>query len=196
MQKKSLDDVNFDKLVSINPKLIDETKPTAHFFELHSAHRDCSLIDVLNYAFPAVFVEDARGCEPLYWNVGGHYRDPATMPETVLRWYVLRALWQDTDTDPAEYLADYVTFTSTTSLCEKLIEELEENYDYTDSVVCDPETGEYLFDYADPDFDEDAPETINPERELEDIYGQRKREHDEAADESWARVVDVREVLC
>lgn len=165
MSEKSFDDVNFDKLVAVNSNLIDETKPTARFFELHSAHRDCSLIDVLSDAFPAVFVEDVHGCEPTYWNVGGHYRNPATMPELVLRWYVLRALQKDTDADPAEYIDDYEMFASTTALCEKLIEELEYNHEYEDSVVCDPETGEYLFDYADPDFGEDAPETVAAARE-------------------------------
>lgn len=165
MSEKSFDDVNFDKLVAVNSNLIDETKPTARFFELHSTHRDCSLIDVLSDAFPAVFVEDVHGCEPTYWNVGGHYRNPATMPESVLRWYVLRALRKDTDADPAEYIDDYEMFASTTALCEKLIEELEYNHEYEDSVVCDPETGEYLFDYADPDFGEDAPETVAAARE-------------------------------
>lgn len=165
MSEKSFDDVNFDKLVSVNSNLIDETKPTARFFELRSAHRDCSLINALSDAFPAVFVEDAHGCDPTYWNVGGHYRDPATMPEMVLRWYVLRALRKDTDADPAEYIDDYEMFASTTALCEKLIEELEYNHEYEDSVVCDPETGEFLFDYADPDFGEDAPETVVAARE-------------------------------
>ena len=165
MSEKSFDDVNFDKLVAVNSNLIDETKPTARFFELHSAHRDCSLIDVLSDAFPAVFVEDVHGCEPTYWNVGGHYRNPATMPESVLRWYVLRALQKDTDADPAEYIDDYEMFASTTALCEKLIEELEYNHEYEDSVVCDPETGEFLFDYSDPDFGEDAPETVAVARE-------------------------------
>lgn len=160
MSEKSFDDVNFDKLVSVNSNLIDETKPTARFFELRSAHRDCSLINALSDAFPAVFVEDAHGCDPTYWNVGGHYRDPATMPEMVLRWYVLRALRKDTDADPAEYIDDYEMFASTTALCEKLIEELEYNHEYEDSVVCDPETGEFLFDYADPDFGEDVPKTV------------------------------------
>lgn len=165
MSEKSFDDVNFDKLVSVNSNLIDETKPTARFFELRSAHRDCSLINALSDAFPAVFVEDAHGCDPTYWNVGGHYRNPATMPEMVLRWYVLRALRKDTDADPAEYIDDYEMFASTTALCEKLIEELEYNHEYEDSVVCDPETGEFLFDYADPDFGEDAPETVVAARE-------------------------------
>lgn len=159
MSEKSFDDVYFDKLVSVNSNLIDETKPTARFFKLRSAHRDCSLICALSDAFPAVFVEDAHGCEPTYWNVGGHYRNPATMPEMVLRWYVLRALRKDTYADPAEYIDDYEMFASTTALCKKLIEELEYNHEYEDSVVCDPETGEFLFDYADPDFGEDAPET-------------------------------------
>lgn len=165
MSEKSYADVSFDELVSVNSNLIDETKPTARFFELRSAHRDCSLIDALSDAFPAVFVEDAHGCEPTYWNVGGHYRDPATMPEMVLRWYVLRALRKDTDADPDEYINDYEMFASTTALCKKLIEELEYNHEYDDSVVCDPETGEFLFDYADPDFGEDVPETVAAERE-------------------------------
>lgn len=165
MSEKSYDDVSFDELVSVNSNLIDETKPTARFFELRSAHRDCSLIDALSDAFPAVFVEDAHGCNPTYWNVGGHYRDPATMPETVLRWYVLRALRKDTDADPDEYINDYEMFASTTALCKKLIEELEYNHEYEDSVVCDPETGEFMFDYADPDFGEDVPETVAAERE-------------------------------
>lgn len=165
MSEKSYDDVSFDELVAVNSNLIDETKPTARFFELHSAHRDCSLINALSDAFPAVFVEDAHGCEPTYWNVGGHYRNPATMPEMVLRWYVLRALRKDTDADPAEYIDDYEMFASTTALCEKLIEELEYNHEYEDSVVCDPETGEFLFDYADPDFGEDATETDAAARE-------------------------------
>ena len=165
MSKKSYDDVSFDELVAVNSNLIDETKPTARFFELRSAHRDCSLIDALSDAFPAVFVEDAHGCNPTYWNVGGHYRDPATMPETVLRWYVLRALRKDTDADPDEYINDYEMFASTTALCKKLIEELEYNHEYEDSVVCDPETGEFMFDYADPDFGEDVPETVAAERE-------------------------------
>ena len=160
MSEKSFDDVAFDKLVAVNSNLIDETKPTARFFELHSAHRDCSLINALSDAFPAVFVEDAHGCNPTYWNVGGHYRDPATMPEMVLRWYVLRALRKDTDADPADYIDDYEMFASTTALCKKLIEELEYNHEYEDSVVCDPETGEFLFDYADPDFGEDVTETV------------------------------------
>lgn len=165
MSKKSYDDVSFDELVSVNSNLIDETKPTARFFELRSAHRDCSLIDALSDAFPAVFVEDTHGCNPTYWNVGGHYRDPATMPEMVLRWYVLRALRNDTDADPDEYINDYEMFASTTALCKKLIEELEYNHEYEDSVVCDPETGEFMFDYADPDFGEDVPETVAAERE-------------------------------
>lgn len=165
MSKKSYDDVSFDELVSVNSNLIDETKPTARFFELRSAHRDCSLIDALSDAFPAVFVEDPHGCEPTYWNVGGHYRDPATMPETVLRWYVLRALRNDTDADPDEYINDYEMFASTTALCKKLIEELEYNHEYEDSVVCDPETGEFMFDYADPDFGEDAPKSVVAARE-------------------------------
>ena len=165
MSEKSYDDVSFDELVSVNSNLIDETKPTARFFELRSAHRDCSLINALSDAFPAVFVEDAHGCNPTYWNVGGHYRDPATMPEMVLRWYVLRALRNDTDADPDEYINDYEMFASTTALCEKLIEELEYNHEYEDSVVCDPETGEFMFDYADPDFGEDVPETAAAERE-------------------------------
>ena len=161
MSEKSFDDVAFDKLVAVNSNLIDETKPTARFFELRSAHRDCSLIDALSDAFPAVFVEDVNGCNPTYWNVGGYHRDPATMPEVVLRWYVLRALRKDTDADPADYIDDYNMFASTTALCEKLIEELEYNHEYEDSVVCDPETGEFMFDYDDPDFGEDAPETID-----------------------------------
>ena len=165
MSKKSYDDVSFDELVAVNSNLIDETKPTARFFELRSAHRDCSLIDALSDAFPAVFVEDTHGCNPTYWNVGGHYRDPATMPEMVLRWYVLRALRKDTDADPDEYINDYEMFASTTALCKKLIEELEYNHEYEDSVVCDPETGEFMFDYADPDFGEDVPETVAAERE-------------------------------
>ena len=160
MSKKSYDDVSFDELVAVNSNLIDETKPTARFFELRSAHRNCSLIDALSDAFPAVFVEDAHGCNPTYWNVGGHYRDPATMPETVLRWYVLRALRHDTDADPAEYIDDYEMFASTTALCKKLIEELEYNHEYEDSVVCDPETGEFMFDSADPDFCEDVLRTV------------------------------------
>lgn len=159
MSEKSFDDVNFDKLVSVNSNLIDETKPTARFFVLRSAHRNCWLINALSDAFPAVFVEDPHGCDPTYWNVGGYHRNPATMPEMVLRWYVLRALRKDTDADPAEYIDDYEMFASTTALCKKLIEELEYNHGYEDSVVCDPETGEFLFDYADPDFGEDAPET-------------------------------------
>lgn len=165
MSEKSYDDVSFDELVAVNSNLIDETKPTARFFELRSAHRDCSLIDALSDAFPAVFVEDAHGCNPTYWNVGGHYRDPATMPETVLRWYVLRALRKDTDADPDEYIDDYKMFASTTALCKKLIEELEYNHEYEDSVVCDPETGEFMFDHADPDFGEDVPKTAAAERE-------------------------------
>lgn len=165
MSEKSIDDVNFDKLVAVNSKLIDETKPTARFFELHSAHHHCSLIDALSDAFPAVFVGDDHDCNPTYWNVGGHYRDPATMPEMVLRWYVLRALRKDTDADPAEFIDDYEMFASTTALCEKLIEELEYNHEYEDSVVCDPETGEFMFDYADPDFGEDAPETVSDDHE-------------------------------
>lgn len=176
MSEKSFDDVAFDKLVAVNSNLIDETKPTARFFELRSAHRDYPLICALSDAFPAVFVEDPHGCEPTYWNVGGHYRDPFTMPETVLRWYVLRALRHDTDADPAEYIDDYEMFASTTALCKKLIEELEYNHEYKDSVVCDPETGEFMFDYADPDFGEDAPETAAS-------YSRRKREHDEITDE-------------
>lgn len=176
MSEKSFDDVAFDKLVAVNSNLIDETKPTARFFELRSAHRDCSLINALSDAFPAVFVEDVHGCEPTYWNVGGHYRDPFTMPETVLRWYVLRALRKDTDADPDEYINDYEMFASTTALCKKLIEELEYNHEYEDSVVCDPETGEFLFDHADPDFGEDTPET-------DTIYSRRKREYDEIMDE-------------
>ena len=166
MSEKSYDDVAFDELVSVNSNLIDETKPTARFFELRSAHRDCSLINALSDAFPAVFVEDPHGCEPTYWNVGGHYRHPATMPETVLRWYVLRALRKDTDADPDEYIDDYKMFASTTALCKKLIEELEYNHEYEDSVVCDPETGEYLFDHADPDFGEDAQEIAAIIREV------------------------------
>ena len=165
MSEKSYDDVSFDELVAVNSNLIDETKPTARFFELRSAHRDCSLIDALSDAFPAVFGEDTHGCNPTYWNVGGHYRDPATMPEMVLRWYVLRALRNDTDADPDEYINDYEMFASTTALCKKLIEELEYNHEYEDSVVCDPETGEFLFDYSDPDFGEDVPETVAAERE-------------------------------
>ena len=234
MSEKSYDDVSFDELVAVNSNLIDETKPTARFFELRSAHRDYPLIAALSDAFPAVFVEDPHGCEPTYWNVGGHYRHPATMPETVLRWYVLRALRKDTDADPDEYIDDYEMFASTTALCKKLIEELEYNHEYGDSVVCDPETGEYMFDSADPDFGEDVPptvvaarkqllsklrdkgyqfdsysdlydyverldeksyspldeDTLDPEERefleldelhdvLEDIYGKRKREHDE-----------------
>ena len=234
MSEKSFDDVNFDKLVSVNSNLIDETKPTARFFKLRSAHRDCSLINALSDAFPAVFVEDTHGCNPTYWNVGGHYRDPSTMPETVLRWYVLRALRKDTD----EYIG-YEMFAPTTALCEKLIEELEYNHAYEDSVVCDPETGEFPLDYSDPDFGENVPETVAAAREqllsklrdkgykfdsysdlytyveqldeksysplddyqldpeeqeflqldevsdvLEDIYAQRKREHDERIAES------------
>lgn len=165
MSEKSFDDVAFDELVAVNSNLIDETKPTARFFELRSAHRKCSLIDALSDAFPAVFVGDAPGCNPAYWNVGGHYRDPATMPEMVLRWYVLRALHKDTDANPADYIDDYEMFASTTALCEKLIEELEYNHEYEDTVVCDPETGEFLFDYADPDFGEDVPETVADARE-------------------------------
>lgn len=170
MSEKSFDDVNFDKLVAVNSNLIDETKPTARFFELRSAHRNCWLINALSDAFPAVFVEDPHGCEPTYWNVGGYHRNPATMPEVVLRWYVLRALRNDTAADPAEYIDDYEMFASTTALCEKLIEELEYNHEYDDTVVCDPETGEFLFDYADPDFGEDdfgedAPETVVTARE-------------------------------
>lgn len=165
MSEKSFDDVAFDKLVAVNSNLIDETKPTARFFELRSVHRDYPLIAALSDAFPAVFVEDPHGCEPTYWNVGGHYRDPFTMPETVLRWYVLRALRKDTDADLDEYIDDYEMFASTTALCKKLIEELEYNSEYEDSVVCDPETGEFLFDSADPDFCEDAPETADPEQE-------------------------------
>lgn len=176
MSEKSYDDVAFDKLVAVNSNLIDETKPTARFFELHSAHRYCFLINALSDAFPAVFVEDVHGCEPTYWNVGGHYRDPATMPEVVLRWYVLRALRNDTDADPADYIDDYEMFASTTALCKKLIEEFEYNHKYEDSVVCDPETGEFLFDHSDPDFGEDAPETAA-------IYSRRKREYDEITDE-------------
>ena len=160
MSEKSYDDVSFDELVAVNSNLIDETKPTARFFELRSAHRDYPLIAALSDAFPAVFVADPHGCEPTYWNVGGHYRHPATMPETVLRWYVLRALRKDTDADPDEYIDDYEMFASTTALCKKLIEELEYNHGYEDSVVCDPETGEYMFDYADPDFSEDVPPTV------------------------------------
>ena len=160
MSKKSYDDVSFDELVAVNSNLIDETKPTARFFELRSVHREYPLIAALSDAFPAVFVEDPHGCEPTYWNVGGHYRNPATMPETVLRWYVLRALRKDTDADPDEYINDYEMFASTTALCKKLIEELEYNHEYEDSVVCDPETGEFMFDSADPDFSEDAPETV------------------------------------
>ena len=234
MSEKSYDDVSFDELVAVNSNLIDETKPTARFFELRSAHRDYPLIAALSDAFPAVFVEDPHGCEPTYWNVGGHYRHPATMPETVLRWYVLRALRKDTDADPDEYIDDYEMFASTTALCKKLIEELEYNHEYGDSVVCDPETGEFMFDSADPDFAEDVPptvvaarkqllsklrdkgyqfdsysdlydyverldeksyspldeDTLDPEERefleldelhdvLEDIYGKRKREHDE-----------------
>ena len=169
MSEKSYNDVSFDELVAVNSNLIDETKPTARFFELRSAHRNCSLIDALSDAFPAVFVEDAHGCNPTYWNVGGHYRDPATMPEMVLRWYVLRALRHDTDADPAEYIDDYEMFASTTTLCKKLIEELEYNHKYEDSVVCDPETGEFMFDYADPDFGEDAPETVEPDESVAEI---------------------------
>lgn len=165
MSEKSIDDVNFDKLVAVNSNLIDETKPTARFFKLHSAHHHCSLIDALSDVFPAVFVEDVHDCNTTYWNVDGHYRDPATMPEMVLRWYVLRALRKDTDADPAEFIDDYEMFASTTALCEKLIEELEYNHEYEDSVVCDPETGEFLFDYSDPDFDEDAPETVSDDHE-------------------------------
>lgn len=160
MSEKSYDDVAFDELVSVNSNLIDETKPTARFFELRSAHRDYPLICALSDAFPAVFVEDPHGCEPTYWNVGGHYRDPFTMPETVLRWYVLRALRHDTDADPDEYIDDYEMFASTTALCKKLIEELEYNHEYEDSVVCDPETGEFLFDHSDPDFGEDVLKTV------------------------------------
>lgn len=169
MSEKSYDDVSFDKLVAVNSNLIDETKPTARFFELRSAHRDYPLIAALSDAFPAVFVEDPHGCEPTYWNVGGHYRDPFTMPEMVLRWYVLRALRHDTDADPAEYIDDYEMFASTTALCKKLIEELEYNHEYEDSVVCDPETGEFMFDYADPDFGEDAPETVEPDESIAEI---------------------------
>ena len=169
MSEKSYDDVSFDELVAVNSNLIDETKPTARFFELRSAHRDYPLIAALSDAFPAVFVEDVHGCEPTYWNVGGHYRDPATMPETVLRWYVLRALRHDTDADPDEYIDDYEMFASTTALCKKLIEELEHNHEYKDSVVCDPETGEFMFDYADPDFGEDAPETVEPDESVAEI---------------------------
>ena len=192
MSEKSYDDVSFDELVAVNSNLIDETKPTARFFELRSAHRTFSLIDALRDAFPAVFVddvstfldvfmknvlrntfpdacvEDAPGCNPTYWNVGGHYRDPATMPETVLRWYVLRALRKDTDADPDEYIDDYEMFASTTALCKKLIEELEYNHEYEDSVVCDPETGEFMFDSADPDFGEDVPETVAATAEIMD----------------------------
>lgn len=160
MSEKSFDDVAFDKLVAVNSNLIDETKPTARFFELRSAHRDYPLIVALSDAFPAVFVEDPHGCEPTYWNVGGHYRDPATMPETVLRWYVLRALRKDTDADPADFIDDYEMFASTTALCKKLIEELEYNHEYEDSVVCDPETGEFMFDSSDPDFGEDVLRTV------------------------------------
>ena len=160
MSKKSYDDVAFDELVAVNSNLIDETKPTARFFELRSAHRDYPLIAALRDAFPAVFVEDPHGCEPTYWNVGGHYRDPATMPETVLRWYVLRALRKDTDAAPDDYIDDYEMFASTTALCKKLIEELEYNHEYEDSVVCDPETGEFMFDSADPDFCEDVLRTV------------------------------------
>lgn len=166
MSKKSYDDVSFDELVSVNSNLIDETKPTARFFELRSVHRDYPLIAALSDAFPAVFVADPHGCEPTYWNVGGHYRNPATMPETVLRWYVLRALRKDTDADPDEYIDDYKMFASTTALCRKLIEELEYNHEYGDSVVCDPETGEFMFDYADPDFGEDAQEIAAIIREV------------------------------
>lgn len=165
MSEKSYDDVSFDELVAVNSNLIDETKPTARFFELRSVHHDYPLIAALSDVFPAVFVEDPHGCEPTYWNVGGHYRNPATMPETVLRWYVLRALRHDTDADPDEYIDDYKMFASTTALCKKLIEELEYNHEYEDSVVCDPETGEFLFDYADPDFGEDVPETVAAARE-------------------------------
>ena len=188
MSEKSYDDVAFDELVSVNSNLIDETKPTARFFELRSAHRDYPLIAALRDAFPTVFVEDtstfptvfmqnvlrntfpdasvedAHGCVPTYWNVGGHYRDPATMPETVLRWYVLRALRKDTDADPADYIDDYKMFASTTALCKKLLEELEYNYEYEHSVVYDPETGEF-FDYANPDFGEDAPKSVVAARE-------------------------------
>ena len=188
MSEKSFDDVSFDELVAVNSNLIDETKPTARFFELRSAHRNYSLIAALRYAFPAVFVEDtsafldvfmenvlrnivpdasvedAPGCVPTYWNVGGHYRDPATMPEMVLRWYVLRALRKDTDADPAEYIDDYEMFASTTALCKKLLEELEYNYEYDHSFVYDPETGEFL-EYADPDFGEDAPKVVAVARE-------------------------------
>ena len=188
MSEKSFDDVAFDKLVAVNSNLIDETKPTARFFELHSAHRDCSLIDALSDAFPAVFVEDtstfpavfmgnvlrntfpdasveyAPSRVPIYWNVGGHYRDPATMPETVLRWYVLRALRKDTDADPADYIDDYEMFASTTALCKKLIEAFEYNHEYEYSFVYDPETGKFL-DYADPDFGEDAPKIVVTVRE-------------------------------
>lgn len=188
MSEKSFDDVAFDKLVAVNSNLIDETKPTARFFELRSAHRNYSLIDALSDAFPAVFVEDtsefiavfmknvlrnivpdasvedAPGCNPIYWNVGGHYRDPATMPETVLRWYVLRALRKDTDADPADYINDYEMFASTTALCKKLLEELEYNYEHEHSVVYDPETGKFL-EYADPDFGEDAPKVVAVARE-------------------------------
>ncbi len=188
MSEKSFDDVAFDKLVAVNSNLIDETKPTARFFELHSAHRDCSLINALSDAFPAVFVEDdstfpavfmenvlrntfpdafvedAPGCVPIYWNVGGHYRDPATMPEVVLRWYVLRALRNDTDADPADYIDDYEMFASTTALCKKLIEEFEYNHEYEYFFVYDPETGKFL-DYADPDFGEDAPKAVVATRE-------------------------------
>ena len=91
------------------------------------------------------------------------------MPEMVLRWYVLRALRHDTDADPAEYIDDYEMFASTAALCKKLIEELEYNHKYEDSVVCDPETGEFMFDYADPDFGEDAPETVEPDESVSEI---------------------------
>lgn len=165
MSEKSFDDVNFDKLVAVNSNLIDETRPTARFFVLRSAHRHCWLINALRDAFPAVFVKGTRCFEPIYWNVGGYHRDPATMPEMVLRWYVLRALRKDTDADPAEYIDDYEMFASTTALCKKLIEELEYNHEYNDSVVCDPETGEFLFDYADYDFDGDVPEARVAARE-------------------------------
>ena len=170
MSEKSYDDVSFDELVSVNSNLIDETKPTARFFELRSAHRDCPLIVALSDAFPAVFVEDPHGCEPTYWNVGGRYRDPFTMPETVLRWYVLRALRKYTDADPADYIDDYEMFASTTALCKKLLEELECNHEYEDSVVCDPETGEFMFDSADPDFGEDAPEITAAAKIIDDEF--------------------------
>lgn len=188
MSEKSYDDVAFDKLVAVNSNLIDETKPTARFFELRSAHRDYPLIAALSDAFPAVFVEDALTFTavfmknvlrntfpdasvedapsrvPTYWNVGGHYRDPATMPEVVLRWYVLRALRKDTDADPDEYINNYEMFASTTALCKKLIEEFEYNHEHEYPVVYDPETGNFL-DYADPDFGEDAPKVVVAARE-------------------------------